>query len=526
MGNSRESAPTNTPPVALSNERLRPLKPLTIPNEVVGSTHSLFVDAPFVIGPAKIATTVQGGPDFEFSTKVYDIGPLETARDIEVVYHPRTRGPHNAEVTLIGAWADGHTERESIRVNASAREVTEPPSDAITQFSGPGHPPDSEPAMVIAKEAARPKSEVETLNRYRTNTPATLEDVADGGMASTLTGAAIHQLFQERDRGATDVETEGLKYVPPDAPRSVWWDIAELAITLGTGGLGGVLGMAVEKALKGSAGEHLAKFVASTAELSLAKGVDAAKSYLKSSTKGASNDKTIAFFSEQGSALHEAEREMTITIAQGVHDVVAVSYPPTVQAATSAMVSAVDAFKLNAKVLQGQASALQFVEYQARTSLGTVKSNAGPDAQTTSVMTEARVKGGEFSGLLDLYVDADPRSPNVVTNASIHGISRSMAARLLTIDLRTAGLPLRIHPNHAGWNGFGVITRDEAGRIRYTGETATRGERRHAVLDEDSQPGDPEAQSIRSAERIVNSALSRTLEAWGAPLEVDDQGKP
>jgi hypothetical protein len=496
---------------------LRPLKPITIPNEVVGSTHSSFVDAPFVIGPAKIATTVQGGPDFELSTKVYDIGPGEPARDIEVVYHPRTRGPHSAEVTLLGAWADGHTEHETVRVDASAREIAEPPPDAITTYTTKSTQ-DPSTSVVSKGAAAVPSGVVGTGDELVTRKEEAKSFAATGNLDGSFT-----YLFDERANGVSTVSSESTAYKPPEAPHAIWWDIAALALTLGTAGFGGIAGMVIEAELKEVGSVYVAKFVSKIAEQGLARATAAGSDFLKKPpSKSSSTNGGIAFFSDQLSALALAKKEMHRTIVDGLAAIISVGPGATVEAASKAMIKGLDAMGAVGKETQSKATALQFVEYRARTSMGTVKSDGTSAAQVTSVMSDARTSIRDFPGLLDLHVAI--RAPNAVTSASIHGVSKSVAARLMTVDLRTVGIPLRIHPNPDGWSGYGVITRDEAGRIRYESANATKADRKHHVLDEDSKPADPEAQSIRSAERIVNAALSKTLAEWNAPLETDDRG--
>ena len=105
----------------------------------------------------------------------------------------------------------------------------------------------------------------------------------------------------------------------------------------------------------------------------------------------------------------------------------------------------------------------------------------------------------------------------------MNGIKKETAKRLLSVDLRSVGVPIRIVEDVSGYGGASEAGRvgkgmeqhrnwafsatlDEAGRVRVLSDWGGSSGDEH---------GGTEAQEMASAEAVVDHILSRTLAAWG-----------
>jgi hypothetical protein len=156
---------------------------------------------------------------------------------------------------------------------------------------------------------------------------------------------------------------------------------------------------------------------------------------------------------------------------------------------------------------QAQATTAQWLAYRSRLGLGeeTVKTPHGEQK-----VTKLDAQRGHDSPLEPvssangvLEIDVSRQVPGKVHPwaARLNGIASSTAERLLGMNLRNSGVPIRIIVN-----GSSVVTLDEAGRVRSSGPTLT---------PEASEPDGTEVANNLEAQRIVQVVLEKSLKAWG-----------
>ncbi|MBV8762987.1 MAG: hypothetical protein JO257_37220, partial [Deltaproteobacteria bacterium] len=188
--------------------------------------------------------------------------------------------------------------------------------------------------------------------------------------------------------------------------------------------------------------------------------------------------------------------------------------PDDATSVLEAIRSSLDASFETAMRQQSQATASQFAAFKARLALGSEEVEISGAPRTVTKLDGARRFVGlrapsTIGGVLELRVDVSHDAPMVV-GARINGVAKAVTARLLDVDLAARGVPVRIVLG----NDYGVITRDEVGRVRYSG---------YLPLDRDSREGMNEVQQLRGAEHICTVVLSRSLRGWGLDtVETDD----
>jgi hypothetical protein len=235
-------------------------------------------------------------------------------------------------------------------------------------------------------------------------------------------------------------------------------------------------------------------------------------------SNGISKDAATDFFSGQHALLSDAREtarsEATMAYARLVQLEPAV--PGITQRVASLLRSASSEVSELARAEQMRHTTAKWLAYRTRVSLGTETAATSEGSVTVGKLDKARAfdkleAPSMTKGLLDIRVELADGKPHV-KGAAIRGASRLLAGRLLRLDLRAEHVPVRIVIG----DDSGFITRDEAGRVRYSG---------HLHLDRDAAAPAPieERQELRTAQTIVDVVLGRTLAGWGiAAVEHDD----
>ena len=171
---------------------------------------------------------------------------------------------------------------------------------------------------------------------------------------------------------------------------------------------------------------------------------------------------------------------------------------------------------------QRLATADQYVAFLARASLGS--ETVGANNVTNLVDAHSRaapsLEPSRTRGLLDIEAESEGDHVRVI-RARLDGVSVEIAAALLDADLVAARIPFRVR-----LGGWGVITRDEAGRTQYS-RTAQLIE--STVLGVKYKSGehlpdefDGEREGLYDAERIIAVVTSKPLSSWIRKIETDD----
>jgi flagellar motor switch/type III secretory pathway protein FliN len=226
-------------------------------------------------------------------------------------------------------------------------------------------------------------------------------------------------------------------------------------------------------------------------------------------TSSPSDGKEIAFFSMQRTKIGHAHIEIRRRLRQLASEWMK-QRPDIAQGVMSGIGTAFDNASESAAAKQAAATSLEFVALNARTKLGTEEApKNSADLHETTKMAEQGVDAPDHwftggptklaSGVLEVNVTRDRFTKAVtVSSARINNVARLIANRLLPLDLRHAGIPVRLVVN-----GYTVITLDEIGRVRVSG----------VALVDDGQPN--EAQQILEAEHVVDTVFSKPLGRWG-----------
>ncbi len=523
--------------------------------QIIGSQHSFPVIAPLnrSTRPAIAKARLAGDPALaakwgHFGTDV-DLEPGLPARPIDLTFRPSKAGEYRGELCVSARWHDGHAQEVSTPVFARARSLLDVPraSQSLAQTVATNGAP------------ALPRASVESHK-------APVDWEAAG--AHEQLGGALRGLFAFRRTGVDVIEREQMSYKPPALARSLWWDLMELAISLAGEAIGKIVERAVMRHLEKSVGVVMTKqvhktpapsgissaakqhngrddssgaialkatkdvetlaasatkaIVSAAKTKSVAAGKAALPAGLIASDDGAdvlSENQSIAFFAEQHNALMSAEQSLGPTLLDlelGIREV-AGPHSGIANLLVGEMANGLIESQRHAQVVQMQETTAQWLAYKARASLGVESASRHGSAVTVTKLSKTR----EFqklhppctvAGMVDIYVDRVGSSWRV-TGARVNGVSSLVANRLLTANLRAARIPIRF----VLVDGAGYVTRDEAGRVRYSG---------FLHLDPDAGPGMPdEKNEIRTAEQVVDLVLGRTLASWGVKtIRTDDEG--
>lgn len=548
--------PTPSVSNAPTNGRMGETWPVTIPEQVVGSTHQFEFAAPRNLS----ALDAIGVVTVDGSTELHaDWAPIKFPGmgdgPMKLTFSPTSTGEHHATLIVVMKWNDGHVERRTIQVNARARKLDDVPASS-TPLVSPKH----------SKSPDAPKSP---------DRPLMVDAMKDWLNADN----AFSSLTTEQAAGVDLVATESKEFKPMPAERSLWQDLAEIAFQLGTGAVAGLVTRfvtarvasaivgaehaaaaaekgeeaiaAAEKAAGAAKGDVVeereanhrvvaakvgnyadadaarhAKFAqgeigsavgmaVSTSITKTANEIHGAQSAPVGATSGkatgttphpaASADGRIAFFSEQtsmiGALASAGARRLNGVLAEQIKQ-----HPDIADDLMQGVMEGLDEAKTDAKERQAAKTSAQFMTYVARTNLGTQKLDTPAGQQTVTDMTEQRGHGDSLlepaslaSGVLEIVCDYQ-RGQVRVLDARAQNVSWLVANRLLDKPLVKSGIPMRVSLHGGGT----IITRDEAGRVRVSGTL------------ELAAPGGEE-QQVREAERILDVVFAKSLADWGVP---------
>lgn len=538
--------PAEGTPVQPQLRRLTPLPlQVDVPEPLLGATSEIEIPRPFNLdktrGPAALSVQVIDNEEYEATTAAVPLWPsgrmtaselaAHTDAAIHVRFKPTRTGIQYARLMVTATWPDGHEESQRIQLRSSARTIEH----------APYRPAPVDPVADAHFAQQRRDEEARLAEDQTHTTPYAQNAVNDLDHASGLAQAEARAVAREQQQGVSEVAQEAERYKAPDLPRSVWWDLLELALTLGTAGTAA----GVSRLLVGSLAKYVnagldpqeSRLVSTFAEFvknGMKQGVRAAlDGGLPRDRAGStmSTDQMIAFFSAQSDALHAliAHNERLVIDRERLLRPLLRTNP---QLATGLMTELQQAFQAatqTAKGAQAMATATQFVTYRARARLGVepVREASTPrEERAVTKLDRARPTHvehdpGALSGLLDIYVEADSRRPRVV-GARLNGVAQAVADRLAAADLREAAVPVRFI---LGWNTPAptIVTRDESGRVRASGnlQRLARFSPRAdtSIRDEES--------AVVPAEHMIVELMTGTLAARHIRIVTDDrsQGK-
>jgi hypothetical protein len=226
--------------------------------------------------------------------------------------------------------------------------------------------------------------------------------------------------------------------------------------------------------------------------------------------RSASENAEINFFTSQLGSLRNAGAELTSEL-RGVHE--AIEGLPTTEMKEGVVSKIGELFRGHQEAAlheQAAHTATQWVTYRTRASLGT-EVVAGTREKATKLDAvrefDKMTSPSGARGLLDIHVRLTSGAPTV-QSARLLGVSSYVANRVLEADLRATRTPVRIVID----DGKGFITRDEVGRVRYSG---------FIRLGPDGSALD-ERQQHHAAQTIADTIVGRTLAGWNINRVITD----
>lgn len=451
-----------------------------------------------------------------------------------IMYNPKHPGAHAGTLTVSAGWnLDGHVETQTVALRGRARSLDQAPSHEKTTAE----------TTEEAEHAKRHEQEVaddkKAMAAERTK-PALVNQDFDTAISLAQVSASGLARAQQRGLGIIKDEAAAYRKLVEKAPRSIWWDLAEIALTMATAGVAShvakgllprLLGNEVVHEVPIPGGATMTEFIpAKIGEFT----TDAIKEGIKQagkaaiakatprgdhgpapspshSTFGHSSNAEIDFFAQQEEILGQQEKETSRAVilqAQHLRPLLR-DNPQQAIAIATRMDAQFEESAQDAEQQQANAVAPQWATFVARMSLGAEQvSTARPgDAPQQAVRTEAlrpsKLEGAPkpVDGVLDIYVE-NARPPASVSGAALHGASRSVVDRIGDLVLADVKMPLRfvIGPRDASPE---LVTRDEAGRVRVQGAAH-------------------EVESIKGTTEMIDHILARSLASWGVEVKSDD----
>jgi hypothetical protein len=503
-------------------------------------------------------------------------GKTPPSADAKLVFTPQKPGAVILYVQFNATWPDGHAEQLEVQVVANARDL-ENKADAS------GSSADEEPRRAVVPDTRPPTldlfnskvdelklhlndvahSQVEGVDvvdaeaaKYTEPTPAPPAWAVLAELAITIGTAGVAAIVGKyvatkivglatKEAAAAQTVAKDAGHAAADGAKHAGEHIATDAAHKATehAGADAAKHVADHAAEHGGAGKHYAVE-------GLATGIeDALKDSIKlkvpehdekeeegeeeGGVEVVSKDPRIQFFHTQRRSLGEAQVDQgtdMIHILDGLRALAKVM-PDVAIKAIEAMQGGLEAGKKAGPKHQREATAAKWVDFVAQGKHGTEK--AGSKTVTkldklhkqmpeglTSAMWANWQNAVAGKGVLEITVDMDDDHVTV-EGARLDGVSRLIGDRLLKMDLRRAGIPIRLVTSvtHSGVPRD-VITIDEAGNVR------TGGPHQYEKNTENEGDAKGEAQNIQGAKRIVDKVLAKTLSAWGvAHVESDDKSK-
>ena len=501
-------------------------------DQVVGSHHNFRVAAPgngdAAGRPALVLAAITRGGDV-FSTDSGVPTPIGAGTHVpgshtfDVVFQPSRAGVVTGELMISMRWADGHIERERIQLHGRAHPIEAPEVEAPAPT-----PSSTAPAAIDVSS---------TVSAPGPGYPQVAADhLADATTRALASAKVIHN---EMIKGLNAVKSEAMSYELEKERDPIWWDLAELALTITTAGLAAgaakaaepgfmkMLGIAKDEARTSASLRGIEKtFEYGLRDLGRKAG-GAALASAKTVSAAASSDLVTNFFMAQEEGISTYDADLTTLIndeAAALRPLMHTASPELAARSMTVLDVALAQTANQADVLQTRSSSAAWVGLQARAHLGshTVRAADGTvavvsdlaDARfvaTSSPLPLLDVQGQ--TGVLDIRVSLGAGSPSgsgpAVEGARLHGVALSTLKRLEKLDLVANRIPVRIVVDKSL-----VITRDEIGNVRLAGDML--------LVDPTQRFGDPEAQFIPGATKLADLVLSRSLASWGVTIEDDD----
>jgi hypothetical protein len=557
------TANAQAPKAANAGNRLTPFPSyLDVGEQIIGSGHEFFVTAPFNLHESLTADasfSIDNGA-FVLQSSSMTLQPVSAMQRGEAtayhlsasprfVFRPTKRGPSPAVLTFTARWSDGHEETQTLVIRGRARALDDAPSDAAT-------PEEIAADMQQDGRAAKRRSAEQALiaedAKVEEPLPRGVEDRLDKVSARAKRAARRLAAHQATGLGIAEDEAVAFAKQPEKVNRSLWWDLAEIGLTMATAGLANVIAKQVgpslakrmagigngggepSERLKAVAG-HLSDFTTDALKeglkiagkkaiaKSLPKGNGAKGNKGDASGEGArSSNARIDFFAGQENVLADQEEENEIVIEERAEVLGAVARDQP-DAAIAALEEVADAFESQqgaAEQAQANATATQWVTLIARLTLGTedVKDpDVGGHDVNAADLSDARPEGRPdgLDGLLDIEVSSPEGRPKVV-GARLHGVSQEIADRIAHVRLSDVPMPVRIVMG-TKLDDPTLVTRDDAGRVRSEGDFGALG--RHGDLEERATT---EAQAHRGTTTVTAEVLEKSLDEWGVEIKTDD----
>jgi hypothetical protein len=196
---------------------------------VIGSGHVFNIDGPLNrsdTDPVVVSVVVDGSSAFSMSFWGATVPPRQRGANIPIAFAPDHEGAYQATLTYVAQWQNGHTERKQVKLSARARKLDAAPEGA---------------AVATVKPAP-------TANDAPDQPGTKLVDTRDlSKFEPTLHAQTL--LVARQSAGVDDVEKEAATFKPPPAPVSIWGELADLAIIMGTAGIAAVVGKFVAEEL-------------------------------------------------------------------------------------------------------------------------------------------------------------------------------------------------------------------------------------------------------------------------------------
>lgn len=534
---------------------------------------------------AYVRAAVEGSPAFKLISAPEMLAPSRDGFDpssaLKVMFSPTAKGHAQGTLVLQTRWANGAHAPQELRVPiiAASHEVGERPlaeeeaeQDARSQRQRERDEHDAQ--LKAAEKAADAQIDTGKLP----GNPVSNKRLE---AATTLAQIALQNLLSTRKDGVDTAEKEAALYKTrkPEFHESLLERLAWTALDIATGNIASKLGKRIEQVLTSTikiephlspSGEKVAASEQSPSKAVVAiftdsvrdvtkrgakagvdaiKPKDAADSSADSTAGGStqsqqtpddrfsSNVPLFAFFQQQKTGLSGETTGRTIAVAQQAQyalEPLLDTQPHQAIAAMQQIASEIAdaASSKESAGAQAQASAMQWIEYVAQSSLGTVapgdakhaRMRTADDNAPTTRMDAMNVaptdRGAPHTkdGLVNVEFTADVANatkPVTIKKLNVTGISNAVAGRLSMATLRESGLPIRAYGAPSSSNAvLGLsVTRDEAGNVQFTDETGAPGSPGNWFARKAGDPnGGPDAQARGARALMENDVLSHQLD--------------
>lgn len=548
-----DATATSTPAPA-HVDRVTPVPPMfDVGEQVFGSSHVFSIPAPWNLGPGAARVSVLLGENEAFSLvsapeSLPESGARMSAGDLQdqidaavkIRFAPAASGEFprrdfSSELAIVLHWPDGTERRQSIHVRGRGRALDDRPKQTEGAKDVPIHSMDASlPVKPFAVDEVHRNELALAFNNAHTQ----------AGAVARAQQNAIEAVHDE----------VGL-YVPPPVKHSIWWDLAEGAIVLGTGVIAGMVSKWLTQNLATELSNALSTAGGPAANEAVSVASDAAsgavnrtggarhvadalagkmKDGMKSAAKtvmdavhptendDVSSDKRIAFFEMQRGALSSLVTANEILVNERNAELTPLlgSAPSVAVRTMSAIGDALAEQTGPAKETQKHETAAAWVAFRARLSMGAEEVGAADHEEVTKLAAARPARPSpvmeSIRGLLDLDIDVAHGAP-FVERATANGVSKSLVTELVGINLKEQRMPLRFVVGRNEPEPT-IITRDEAGRLRITGAF----ERLRGFVGD--EPITNEAQAELAARRLVDEIMSRPLIPKSGFI-TDDVGK-